>query len=167
VPVRLSYAQRSDGDDGDDESDDEDWDDHERELESKRHQRVSALGKTKARTKWSATMAAAPGALVLGSGKRKQAVEQRSKGGAGRPKGPLCRFNGGCDNLVQSNGLCVAHGGGKRCQHAGGCGKSAQSSTSYCIAHGGGKRCQHAGGYRKSAQSPSSFCGAHGGRQAM
>jgi hypothetical protein len=58
---------------------------------------------------------------------------------------------------------CVAHGGGKRCQYAGGCGTSAVSPTSYCTAHGGGKRCQHVGGCEKSAQTSSSYYMAHGG----
>jgi hypothetical protein len=167
VPVRLSYAQRSDFDDDDDESDDEVCDDDEFEPESKRQRRVSALGKTKARAKWSATKAtASAGVVVLGSSKRKQAAGQRNNGHAGsskRPKRYLCRFNGGCDKVVQSNGLCLAHGGGKRCQYAGGCGKSAVSPTSYCKTHGGGKRCRHAGGCGNSARSASSYCRAHGG----
>jgi hypothetical protein len=165
LPVRLSYEQRSDADDDDDESEDEDCDDHELELESKRKSRVSALGKTKARAKWSATVAAAD-VVVLRSSKRKQVSGQRNNGGAGsskRRKGALCRFDSGCDNIIQSNGLCTAHGGGKRCQYAGGCGKSARSPTSYCKAHGGGKRCQHAGGCEKGAQSPTFYCVAHGG----
>jgi hypothetical protein len=166
--VRLSYEQRSDGDDDDDddESDGEDFDDHEFELESKRQSRVSALGKTKARAEGSATATALPGAVVLGSSKRKQAAGQRNNGGAGsskRRKGSLCRFDGGCDNRIQSNGLCTAHGGGKRCQHAGGCGKVARSPSFYCIAHGGGKRCQHAGGCENGAQGTTSFCFVHGG----
>jgi hypothetical protein len=166
LPVRLSYEQRSDGDDDNDESDDEDCADYELELERKRQPRVSAQAKTKARAKWSATMAAAPGVVVLGSSKRKQATGQRNNDCAGsskRPKRSLCRFNGGCDKVIHSHGLCMAHGGGKRCQHAGGCGKSARSPTSYCIAHGGGKRCQHAGGCGTSAASASSYCIAHGG----
>jgi hypothetical protein len=122
LQVRLNYEQQFDVDDDGDESDDEDCDDHEFELESKRQPRVSALGKTKARAKWSATTtASAAGAVVLGSGKRKQAAGQRNDGGAGsskRPKRTLCRFNGGCDNKNHSNGLCRAHGGGRRCQHA-------------------------------------------------
>jgi hypothetical protein len=166
MPVRLSYEQRSDGDYDDDESEDENFDYHELELESKRQPRVSAQGKTKARAKWSATPTASGGAVVFGSGKRKQAAGQRNNGGAGsskRRKRPRCRFNGGCDKVVQSNGLCVGHGGGKRCQHAGGCGKSARSPSSYCKAHGGGKRCQYAGGCGKSAVNPTSYCRAHGG----
>jgi hypothetical protein len=166
LPVRLSYVQQFDDDDDDGESEDENCDDREFEPESKRRLCVSGLGKTKARAKWSATTAGAPGVVVAGRGKRKQAAGQRNNGDAGsskRRKRYLCRFNGGCDKIIKSNGLCQAHGGGKRCQHAGGCGKSAQSSTSYCKAHGGGKRCQHAGGCGTSAVSPTSFCVAHGG----
>jgi hypothetical protein len=163
--VRLSYEHQSDGDDND-ESEDEECDDDELELESKCQPRVPALGKTKARAKWSGTTTASADEVVLGSGKRKQAAGQQNDGSARsskRPKGSLCRFNGGCDKNVQSNGLCKAHGGGKRCQYAGGCGKSAQSPTSYCKAHGGGKRCQYAGGCGKSAVSPTSYCKTHGG----
>jgi hypothetical protein len=120
LPGRLSYLQQFDADDDDDESYDDDCDDHEFELETEPQPRP---GKTKARAKWSSTIAAAPGALVLGSGKRKQAAGQRNNGGAGnskRPKQRPCRFDGGCDKTIRSNGLCIAHGGGKRCQHAGG-----------------------------------------------
>jgi hypothetical protein len=166
LPVRLSYEQRFDADDDDDESDDEDCDDHEFELESKRQSPVSALGKTKARAKWSATTTSSRGVLVPGNGKRKQAAGQQNNGDEAstkRPKRTRCRFNGGCHKVMHSNGLCVAHGGGKRCQHAGGCGKCAVSPTSYCKAHGGGKRCQHAGGCEKSAERPTSYCIAHGG----
>jgi hypothetical protein len=166
LPVRLSFEHRSDGDDDDDESEDEDCKDHGLELESKPQPPVSAQGKTKARAKWSSTTTAAPDAVVLESGKRKQSARQRNNGGAGsskRPKGSLCRFNGGCRKFTQGNGLCKAHGGGKRCQYAGGCGSSAKSPTSYCVAHGGGKRCQHAGGCGKSARGASSYCKAHGG----
>jgi hypothetical protein len=163
LPVRLSYEQQIDVDDDDDEGEKEDCDDRELEFESKR---VSAQGKTKAHAKWSATMAGSAGVVVLGSGKRKQAAGKRNNGGAGsskRPKGSLCRFDGGCDKKIQSNGLCSAHGGGKRCQHAGGCRKGAISPTSFCKAHGGGKRCQHAAGCNKSAENPTSYCVAHGG----
>jgi hypothetical protein len=117
LPVRLSYEQLFAADDDDDESDDEDCDDHEFELESKRQPRVSAPGKTKARIKLSVIMVPSAAAVVLGSGKRKQAAGQRNNGDAGsskRPKRNLCRFNGGCDNKNHSNGLCKAHGGGKR-----------------------------------------------------
>jgi hypothetical protein len=47
-------------------------------------------------------------------------------------------------------GLTVA---GKRCQHAGGCGTGAESTTSYCKAHGGGRRCQHAGVWKECPKS--------------
>jgi hypothetical protein len=190
LPVRLSYEQGFDAGDNDDESEDEDCDDSEFEPESKHQPRVCALRKTKARAKRSATMAAPAGVVVPGSGKRKQAGQQRNNGddGSSKRRKGLCRFNGGCHNLVHSYGLCkthgggkrcqyaggchkathsyglcMAHGGGKRCQHADGCGKGAASPTSYCVAHGGGERCEHAGGCGKSAISPTSFCVAHGG----
>jgi hypothetical protein len=166
LPVRLSYAQRFNADDDDDESEDEDYDYHELEPESKRQPPVSALWRTKARAKWSGTIVASAGVVVLGSGKWKQAAGQRNNGDAGsskRPKKTPCRFDGGCDYLVRSNGLCMTHGCGKRCQHAGGCGKSAEIPTSFCVAHGGGKRCQYADGCGKGAISPTSNCIAHGG----
>lgn len=40
--------------------------------------------------------------------------------------------------LNHSSGLCIAHGGGKRCQ-APGCDKSARGATGFCKGHGGGK----------------------------
>jgi hypothetical protein len=191
LPVRLSYEQGSDANDDDDESEDEDCDAHEFEPESKRQPRVSEPGKTKARAKRGATTTASRGLDVLASCKRKQAAGQWNNGDAGsskRPKLNICRFDGGCHKLIHSHGLCVAHGGGKRCQYAGGCGTIARGSASYCVAHGGsrrcryaggcdkliqtnglcvrhggGRRCQHADGCRKSAVSTSSYCRAHGG----
>lgn len=66
-----------------------------------------------------------------------------------------------CDKDAKKGGLCIAHGGGKRCQ-GDGCEKTAQGTTDFCKAHGGGKRCQ-AGGCTKSAQGVTDFCAAHGG----
>jgi hypothetical protein len=164
LPVRLSYEHRSDGDDGDDESEDEDCDDHELEFETKHQPRVSALGKTKAHAKWSATTTASPDTVVLGSGKRKHTTGRRTNGNAGsskRPKGTFCRFNGGCDKKIETNGLCKAHGGGQRCRHAGGCHKGIQSHG-LCKTHGGGQRCRHPGGCDKAIHSYG-LCRAHGG----
>jgi hypothetical protein len=38
------------------------------------------------------------------------------------------------------NCLCIAHGGGKRCEHSSGCTNSVQGANGMCVAHGGGKR---------------------------
>jgi len=57
--------------------------------------------------------------------------------------------------------MCIAHGGGRRCQYAG-CGKGAQGSTNFCKAHGGGKRCTHPD-CSKGAEGSTAFCKAHGG----
>ncbi|TVU29567.1 hypothetical protein EJB05_21139, partial [Eragrostis curvula] len=58
-------------------------------------------------------------------------------------------------------GLCIAHGGGQRCQKPG-CHKGAESRTAYCKAHGGGHRCQQLG-CTKSAEGKTDHCIAHGG----
>jgi hypothetical protein len=57
---------------------------------------------------------------------------------------------------------CVAHGGGKRCQHEG-CTKSALGDTEHCAAHGGGRRCQHLGCPKAAATGGTRHCVAHGG----
>jgi hypothetical protein len=60
----------------------------------------------------------------------------------------VCPRRHGC--LVVWNGMlktgaCIAHGGGRRCQHLG-CPKGAATGgTQHCQAHGGGKRCQKQG----------------------
>jgi hypothetical protein len=68
-----------------------------------------------------------------------------------------------CTSLVRSRGVCIAHGGGKRCQYREGCDKSDQGATSFCRAHGGGKRCQYPDGCGKGAEGRTMFCIAHGG----
>ena len=50
---------------------------------------------------------------------------------------------------------CVAHGGGRRCEHDN-CSKVAQSGTKLCVAHGGGRRCQ-TDGCQKSARHGALF----------
>jgi hypothetical protein len=57
---------------------------------------------------------------------------------------------------------CIAHGGGKRCQHEG-CTKSARGDTEHCKAHGGGRRCQHDGCLTAAATGGTPICKAHGG----
>lgn len=42
----------------------------------------------------------------------------------------------GCDKLVRSRGLCIGHGGGKRCAHEG-CNASAEGREPFCLEHGG------------------------------
>jgi hypothetical protein len=48
---------------------------------------------------------------------------------------------------------CIAHGGGRRCQHEG-CTKAPRGDTQYCIAHGGGRRCQKEGCAKSAADVP-------------
>ncbi|XP_068637435.1 uncharacterized protein [Aristolochia californica] len=73
----------------------------------------------------------------------------------------MCRFNGCSKGARGSSGLCIAHGGGQRCQKPG-CSKGAESRTAYCKVHGGGRRC-HRLGCTKSAEGKTDFCIAHGG----
>ena len=78
--------------------------------------------------------------------------------GRGRTK---C-FHDGCVTPAVSGGqvgLCITHGGGKRCQHTQ-CGKSAKGNSGYCVGHGGGKRCAIEG-CTSSARSTTDFCTKH------
>lgn len=73
-----------------------------------------------------------------------------------------CRFKGSCSKGARgASGLCIAHGGGQRCQKLG-CNKGAESRTAFCKAHGGGRRCQMLG-CTKSAEGKTDYCIAHGG----
>eukprot|EP00614_Pseudopedinella_elastica_P005342 CAMPEP_0172604006 /NCGR_PEP_ID=MMETSP1068-20121228/24242_1 /TAXON_ID=35684 /ORGANISM="Pseudopedinella elastica, Strain CCMP716" /LENGTH=554 /DNA_ID=CAMNT_0013405925 /DNA_START=61 /DNA_END=1725 /DNA_ORIENTATION=+ len=67
----------------------------------------------------------------------------------------------GCTRGARDKNFCAAHGGGKRCL-VGGCTKSAVGALQRCTKHGGGRRCQ-AGGCTKSAQSATPHCVKHGG----
>ncbi|CAD6251197.1 unnamed protein product [Miscanthus lutarioriparius] len=89
---------------------------------------------------------------------------------AARGKSGLCIKHGGGKRCQKPNctksaegrsGMCIAHGGGRCCQYAG-CGKGAQGSTNFCKAHGGGKRCTHPD-CSKGAEGSTPFCKAHGG----
>jgi hypothetical protein len=65
--------------------------------------------------------------------------------------------------VVISNGLCAAHGGGKRCQ-VDGCTKIAQPGANgreKCIAHGGGQECQHENCTTRAQRF--GLCSKHGG----
>ncbi|KAF5191120.1 F22C12.10 [Thalictrum thalictroides] len=73
----------------------------------------------------------------------------------------LCRFDGCGKGARGSSGLCIAHGGGRRCQKVG-CHKGAEGRTAYCKAHGGGRRCQYLG-CTKSSEGRTDYCIAHGG----
>jgi hypothetical protein len=59
-----------------------------------------------------------------------------------------CRACVECASETQgTTDYCVAHGGGKRCQHTdevtgAPCGKAAHGATDYCVVHGGGFRCE-------------------------
>lgn len=48
---------------------------------------------------------------------------------------PPCSVDG-CDKLVRSRGLCIKHGGGKRCAHED-CDASAEGQDPFCSSHGG------------------------------
>ncbi|OVA01881.1 hypothetical protein BVC80_9079g15 [Macleaya cordata] len=73
----------------------------------------------------------------------------------------ICKFKGCGKGARGASGLCIAHGGGRRCQKAG-CQKGAEGRTVYCKAHGGGRRCQYLG-CTKSAEGRTDYCIAHGG----
>ncbi|CAI9092345.1 OLC1v1027547C1 [Oldenlandia corymbosa var. corymbosa] len=72
-----------------------------------------------------------------------------------------CGFEGCTRGARGASGLCIAHGGGRRCQKPG-CPKGAEGKTVFCKAHGGGRRCQHLG-CTKSAEGRTDFCIGHGG----
>ncbi|XP_057480380.1 uncharacterized protein LOC130767511 [Actinidia eriantha] len=72
-----------------------------------------------------------------------------------------CIFNGCTRGARGASGLCIAHGGGRRCQRPG-CDKGAEGKTVFCKAHGGGRRCQYLG-CTKSAEGRTDYCIGHGG----
>lgn len=72
-----------------------------------------------------------------------------------------CRFEGCPRGARGASGLCIAHGGGRRCQRFG-CQKGAEGKTAFCKAHGGGRRCQQLG-CTKSAEGRTEYCISHGG----
>ncbi|KAI5063255.1 hypothetical protein GOP47_0021802 [Adiantum capillus-veneris] len=72
-----------------------------------------------------------------------------------------CKFKGCSKGARGASGLCIAHGGGRRCQRFN-CNKGAEGRTMFCKAHGGGRRCQTLGCI-KSAEGRTDFCIAHGG----
>lgn len=67
----------------------------------------------------------------------------------------------GCTRGAQSKGLCVAHGGGRIC-HAAGC-SNIQRSMGLCIRHGGGRRCSVKGCQKGVVRQD--LCTAHGGKR--
>lgn len=73
----------------------------------------------------------------------------------------ICQFNGCTRGARGASGLCIAHGGGRRCKRAG-CQKGAEGKTVFCKAHGGGRRCQYLGCTR-SAEGRTDYCIGHGG----
>ncbi|KAF6162099.1 hypothetical protein GIB67_008228 [Kingdonia uniflora] len=73
----------------------------------------------------------------------------------------ICLFMGCGKGARGASGLCIAHGGGRRCERAG-CHKGAEGRTVFCKAHGGGRRCQQLG-CTKSAEGRTDHCIAHGG----
>jgi hypothetical protein len=69
----------------------------------------------------------------------------------------------GCSRVAVRGGkpgLCITHGGGRRCKHEAGCTKAAQGSTHFCISHGGGRRCGHRGCDR-AARGATLYCYQH------
>ena len=70
-----------------------------------------------------------------------------------------CAFPG-CEKLSRGkSGMCVSHGGGRRCAL---CNNSAAPGSEYCRSHGGGRRCQTPDCPR-AAQRATDFCIRHGG----
>ncbi|RLN92088.1 hypothetical protein BBJ28_00015652 [Nothophytophthora sp. Chile5] len=67
----------------------------------------------------------------------------------------------GCTRGAQSKGLCVAHGGGRICRSAG-C-SNIQRSMGLCIRHGGGRRCSVEGCQKGVVRQD--LCTAHGGKR--
>ncbi|KAG7396518.1 hypothetical protein PHYBOEH_002171 [Phytophthora boehmeriae] len=67
----------------------------------------------------------------------------------------------GCTRGAQSKGLCVAHGGGRICR-ATGC-SNIQRSMGLCIRHGGGRRCRVKGCQKGVVRQD--LCTAHGGKR--
>ncbi|OWZ23647.1 hypothetical protein PHMEG_0001452 [Phytophthora megakarya] len=67
----------------------------------------------------------------------------------------------GCTRGAQSKGLCVAHGGGRICRSAG-C-SNIQRSMGLCIRHGGGRRCSVKGCQKGVVRQD--LCTAHGGKR--
>ena len=60
-----------------------------------------------------------------------------------------------------SKGLCMAHGGTRKCKHVSGCVNSV-ASKGFCVGHGGEKpRCKHASGCGKRPQGKGGLCRAH------
>lgn len=74
----------------------------------------------------------------------------------------LCSMEG-CQRVAVrggKRGVCIRHGGGRRCIHPHGCSKAAQGATFFCIAHGGGRRCEFAQCNRPS-RGMNRFCVEH------
>lgn len=59
-----------------------------------------------------------------------------------RTKRGICQFHAGCSKRARKGGLCVSHGGGRRCGVPN-CTRAVQTGgvDGRCFAHGGGKRC--------------------------
>uniref|UniRef100_A0A7S3V2B1 Uncharacterized protein n=1 Tax=Aplanochytrium stocchinoi TaxID=215587 RepID=A0A7S3V2B1_9STRA len=75
-----------------------------------------------------------------------------------RRKVTKCK-NKGCNrNSRGKSGLCVSHGGGRRCKKC--LVRSARPYSEYCSAHGGGQRCR-APNCTKGAVNKTSFCRRH------
>ncbi|KAK6121325.1 LOW QUALITY PROTEIN: hypothetical protein DH2020_044927 [Rehmannia glutinosa] len=93
------------------------------------------------------------------------AIKERKPSGllqSPRRRAKRCGHPGGCTKAARGrSGLCIKHGGGKRCKVEG-CARSAEGQIGLCISRGGGQRCQFLG-CTKGAQGSTVFCKAHGG----
>ncbi|CAH0476788.1 unnamed protein product [Peronospora belbahrii] len=83
---------------------------------------------------------------------------QDGKRRARRPPSRICKYDG-CEQYVVDQGLCVRHGGGKRCQTLG-C-TSRAKYQGRCWKHGGSVKCKVAGCINRAKSR--GFCWSHGG----
>ena len=103
-------------------------------------------------------------------GRRPCEEEGCSKGAIAGPHciahggGKRCQHEGCPKSASFAGGTqqCRAHGGGRRCQTAN-CIKGAESNTQHCVSHGGGKRCQHEDCFKSAVAGGTPHCIAHGG----
>jgi hypothetical protein len=84
--------------------------------------------------------------------------EDQSRDTEAKREKKLCVFPGCASNAV-TKGLCISHGGGRRCQRKG-CTRGAQSKG-LCVAHGGGRICKMKG--CSNIQRSMGLCIRHGG----
>jgi hypothetical protein len=66
------------------------------------------------------------GSVTSASGRRRRVKKKKYR--------YACKFNESCDKIAKAGGMCIAHGGGKRCSLPG-CAKVARYSGSLCHVH--------------------------------